>query len=347
MVTAERQTRGGVEGVDFDPNAPLLEVEDLHVEFRTRAGLVKANDGVSYRLDKGETLAIVGESGSGKTVSAQAVMGIIDTPPGYVTRGAARFRGVDLFQLPEGERRLFRGQKIAMIFQDALTALNPVFRVGWQIGEMYRQHRGTSKAEARKKAIELLERVRIPGARERVDAYPHEFSGGMRQRAMIAMALALDPEVLIADEPTTALDVTVQAQIMKLLSDLQSETGMGLILITHDLAVVAEVTDRAAVMYAGRIVEEGTTRQVFKSPRHPYTLGLMSSIATPEQKGKKLIPIPGSPPDLLHIPPGCPFHPRCPFAQEICVEERPPLRPLGDGRASACHFAGEVVGLGG
>ena len=265
MATAERQLRGGVEGVDFDPNAPLLEVEDLHVEFRTRAGVVKANDGVSYTLDKGETLAIVGESGSGKTVSAQAVMGIIDTPPGYVTRGAARFRGVDLFQLPESERRLFRGQKIAMIFQDALSALNPVFRVGWQIGEMYRQHRGTSKAEARTKAIELLERVRIPAAKERVDAYPHEFSGGMRQRAMIAMALALDPEVLIADEPTTALDVTVQAQIMKLLADLQSETGMGLILITHDLAVVAEVTNRAAVMYAGRIVEEGTTRQDRKS----------------------------------------------------------------------------------
>ncbi|MGH8873229.1 MAG: ABC transporter ATP-binding protein [Acidimicrobiia bacterium] len=339
-------TKESFGGIEFDPHAPLLEVDDLHVEFRLRAGVLKANDGVSYQLRKGETIAIVGESGSGKTVSAQAVMGIIDTPPGYVTKGAARFKGVDLFQLPEDERRRFRGEKMAMIFQDALTALNPVFRVGWQIAEVYRQHRGTSKSEARKKAIELLDRVKIPAAKERVDAYPHEFSGGMRQRAMIAMSLALDPEVLIADEPTTALDVTVQAQIMKLLADLQAETGMGMILITHDLAVVAEVSDRAAVMYAGRIVEEGTTRQIFKGPFHPYTLGLMNSIATPEQKGTKLIPIPGSPPDLLHIPSGCPFHPRCVYARAICLEDRPPLRDLGDDRTSACHFAEEVGAIG-
>ncbi|HVR77941.1 MAG TPA: ABC transporter ATP-binding protein [Acidimicrobiia bacterium] len=346
MTDAGPAARESVEGVDFDPNAPLLEVTDLHVEFRTRAGVVKANDGVSYQLGKGETMAIVGESGSGKTVSAQAVMGIIDTPPGYVTNGSARFRGVDLFQLPESERRGFRGEKMAMIFQDALSALNPVFRVGWQIAEMYRQHRGASKSEARQKSIELLDRVKIPGAKERFDSYPHEFSGGMRQRAMIAMALALDPEVLIADEPTTALDVTVQAQIMKLLADLQAETGMGMILITHDLAVVAEVTDRAAVMYAGRIVEEGTTRQLFKGPLHPYTLGLMNSIATPEQKGTSLIPIPGSPPDLLHLPTGCPFHPRCIYAQAVCAEVRPPLRDLGDHRTSACHFAEEVAEVG-
>lgn len=343
MTQQDQDVRGEVIVDELDLDAPLLAVEDLHVEFRTRHGVVRANDGVSYTLNHGDTLAIVGESGSGKTVSAQAVMGIIDSPPGYITGGSAKFRGVDLFELPEKERARFRGEKIAMVFQDALTALNPVFRVGWQIAEMYRSHRGTSKAEARAKAIELLDRVRIPAAKERVDSYPHEFSGGMRQRAMIAMALALDPEVLIADEPTTALDVTVQAQIMQLLADLQEETGMGLILITHDLAVVAEVSDRAAVMYAGRIVEEGTTLEIFKQPQHPYTLGLMNSIATPEQKGKELIPIPGSPPDLLHVPPGCSFHPRCPYAQQICIEEEPELRPVGDeGRTSACHFAEEV-----
>lgn len=341
-MVASEVDQGGVQVDDLDMTAPLLEVNDLHVEFRTRAGLVKANDGVSYTLEKGDTLAIVGESGSGKTVSAQAVMGIIDTPPGYVTQGTAKFRGVDLLQLPEDEQAEFRGERIAMVFQDALTALNPVFRVGWQIAEMYRAHRGTGRDEARRKAIELLDRVRIPAARERVDAYPHEFSGGMRQRAMIAMALALDPEVLIADEPTTALDVTVQAQIMELLSDLQSETGMGLILITHDLAVVAEVSTRTAVMYAGRIVEQGTTREIFRRPQHPYTLGLMNSIATPEQKGRRLLPIPGSPPDLLHVPSGCPFHPRCPYVQQVCVDEIPLLREVGDGRKSACHFAEEV-----
>jgi len=341
----EQQIVADISGVNFDPEAPLLEVDDLHVEFRLREGVVHANNGVSYTLNKGETLAIVGESGSGKTVSAQAVMGIIDTPPGYITKGAARFRGVDLFTLDEEERRAIRGERIAMIFQDALTALNPVFPVGWQIAEMFRSHRGTSRAEARKYAIELLERVRIPGAKERVDSYPHEFSGGMRQRAMIAMALALGPEVLIADEPTTALDVTVQAQIMELLDSLQSETGMGLILITHDLAVIAEVADRAMVMYAGEAFENGTIDEIFESPANPYTLGLMESIATPEQKGGRLIPIEGSPPDLRNIPRGCPFHPRCRFREEICVEEEPALRELGGGRASKCHFAEEVVTL--
>ncbi len=338
-----RVTTGGVFPVDYDLTAPLLEVEDLHVEFRMRDGVVQANSGISYSLREKETLAIVGESGSGKTVSAQAVMGIIDTPPGYITGGAARFRGVDLFGLPDAERRSMRGERIAMIFQDALTALNPVFPVGWQIAEMFRTHRGTSKAEAHKLAIELLDRVRIPGAKDRVNAYPHEFSGGMRQRAMIAMALALDPEVLIADEPTTALDVTVQAQIMKLLQDLQAETGMGLILITHDLAVIAEVADRALVMYAGKGVEEGSIKELFRNPAHPYTLGLLQSIARPEQKGSRLIPIVGSPPDLRHIPSGCSFHPRCPFRKEICSEVEPPMTAIRDGRASACHFIEEVL----
>ncbi len=329
-----------------DSGAPLLEVEDLEVEFRLRHGVVKAVDGISYRLEQGETLAIVGESGSGKTVGVQAVMGIIDSPPGFVTGGSVRFRGVDLLGVPEKDRRQVRGARIAMIFQDALTALNPVFTVGWQIAEMFRQHRDVTKAEARDRAIELMERVRIPSARERVDAYPHEFSGGMRQRVMIAMALALGPDILIADEPTTALDVTVQAQIMELLAELQAETGMGLILITHDLAVVAEVANRVAVMYAGRIVESGDITDVYARPAHPYTLGLMRSLARPDVKGERLQPIVGSPPDLLNIPPGCAFHPRCPYARDLCRSEIPPQVPVLDGRTSACHFTEEVLARG-
>jgi oligopeptide transport system ATP-binding protein len=334
-------------GEGFDVSAPLLEVDGLKVEFRTRHGVVKAVDGVGYRLDRGETLAIVGESGSGKTVGVQAVMGIIDSPPGFVTAGTVRFMGADLFALPESERRSIRGERISMIFQDALTALNPVFSVGWQIGEMFRLHRGTGKAEAKEKAIELMERVRIPSARQRVDSYPHEFSGGMRQRVMIAMALALDPDVLIADEPTTALDVTVQAQIMELLAELQAETGMGLILITHDLAVVAEVARTVAVMYAGRVVETGPIEEIYARPAHPYTLGLMQSLARPDRKGGRLQPIVGSPPDLLHVPSGCAFHPRCPFAQDRCRRETPAPVEVEPGRFSACHFAGEVIARAG
>jgi oligopeptide transport system ATP-binding protein len=326
-----------------DPGATLLEVKDLEVEFRMRSGTVKASNKVSYKVDRGETLAIVGESGSGKTVSAQAIMGIIDSPPGFITGGQVLYKGADLLTMSEKERRAIRGARIAMIFQDALTALNPVFTVGWQIGEMFRKHRDASKSEARAKAIELMDRVRIPSARDRVDSYPHEFSGGMRQRVMIAMSLALDPEVLIADEPTTALDVTVQAQVMELLSDLQKETGMGLILITHDLAVVAEVADRISVMYAGRIVENAEIKQLFASPAHPYTRGLMESLARPDLKGGRLSPIVGSPPDLLAIPSGCAFHPRCKYAKEMCSEEIPALRQIALGRESACHFAEEVI----
>ncbi len=334
-----------VGGQPIDRSAPLLEVSDLSVEFRTRDGVVQAVNGISYALHEGETLAILGESGSGKSVSAQAVMGIIDTPPGFITEGSVRFRGVDLFGLPEDERRKVRGNSIAMVFQDALTALNPVFPVGWQIAEMFRRHRGMSKKDAMPRVIELMERVRIPLARERVNAYPHEFSGGMRQRVMIAMALALDPDVLIDDEPTTALDVTVQAQVMELLAELQQETGMGLILITHDLGVVAEVSDRVCVMYAGKIVETGTINEIFRSPAHPYTLGLMHSIPRADQKGQRLNPIVGSPPDLTHIPPGCAFHPRCPYARERCVQEVPPQYQVeGQNRVSACHYYEEVLG---
>ncbi|HMG28929.1 MAG TPA: ABC transporter ATP-binding protein, partial [Jiangellaceae bacterium] len=277
-------------------HAPLLEVDNLQVEFRTRDGIAKAVNGVSYSLEEGETLAVLGESGSGKSVTAQAVMGILDSPPGFVTGGAVRFRGQDLLTLPEEERRAYRGRSIAMIFQDALSALNPVFPVGWQIGEMFRIHEGMSKKDARTRVVELMERVRIPAARERLDDYPHQFSGGMRQRIMIAMAIALDPDVLIADEPTTALDVTVQAQIMELLSDLQRERKMGLILITHDLGVVADVADKISVMYAGRIMEKAVVGEIYARPAHPYTKGLLESIPRVDLKGQDLSAIRGLPP---------------------------------------------------
>jgi len=326
-----------------DMSAALLEVNDLHVEFRIEDGVVKAVNGLSYTVGHGETLAILGESGSGKSVSAQAVMGILDTPPGFVTRGSVKFRGVELLDLPDELRaKEIRGSRVAMVFQDALTALNPVFTVGWQIGELFRKHRGMSRADARERSVELMERVKIPSARQRVNAYPHEFSGGMRQRVMIAMALALDPDVIIADEPTTALDVTVQAQIMDLFEDLQSESGLGLILITHDLGVVAEVADRVVVMYAGARMEEGAIMDVYQQPTHPYTQGLMNSIARPDMHLERLVPISGSPPDLLHIPSGCPFHPRCPHAQEVCVTDVPVYEPVGDAHMAACHFWREI-----
>jgi oligopeptide transport system ATP-binding protein len=322
----------------------LLEVEDLHVEFRSRRSTVRAVNGLSYTLEEGETLAILGESGSGKSVSAQAVMGILDSPPAYVSRGAVRFRGTELLGLPEKKRRAYRGAKIAMIFQDALSALNPVHRVGDQIAEMLIAHRGTSRREARARAVELMDRVRIPSAAERAGDFPHQFSGGMRQRVMIAMALALEPDVLIADEPTTALDVTVQAQIMKLLAELQAEMRMGLILITHDLGVVADVADRIVVMYAGRAVEEAEVTDLYARPAHPYTAGLLASVPRVDVPGRELTPIKGAPPNLAAIPVGCPFHPRCPRATDRCPAEVPELRDIGAGHLSACHYAEEVAG---
>ncbi|WP_309505489.1 ABC transporter ATP-binding protein [Streptomyces phytophilus] len=323
----------------------LLDVRDLQVEFRTREGVAKAVNGVSYDVAAGETLAVLGESGSGKSVTAQAVMGILDSPPGFVTGGEVVFQGEDLLKLGREARRKVRGERMAMIFQDALSSLNPVLTVGFQLGEMFRVHRGASRAEAKARSIELMERVRIPAARERVNDYPHQFSGGMRQRIMIAMALALGPELIIADEPTTALDVTVQAQVMDLLAELREETGMGLILITHDLGVVADVADKIAVMYAGRIMETAPVHDLYKAPAHPYTRGLLDSIPRLDQKGQELSAIRGTPPSLLAIPPGCPFNPRCPRAQDVCRTDRPPLyevtddagRPLA-GRGSACHF---------
>ncbi|WP_369202335.1 ABC transporter ATP-binding protein [Streptomyces sp. PU-14G] len=320
----------------------LLEVRDLHVEFHTRDGVAKAVNGVDCGLEAGETLAVLGESGSGKSVTAQAIMGILDMPPGRITGGEIVFQGRDLLTLPGQERRQIRGAKMAMIFQDALSALNPVLTVGYQLAEMFRVHQGASRKEARAKAVELMERVRIPAARQRVGDYPHQFSGGMRQRIMIAMALALEPDLIIADEPTTALDVTVQAQVMELLADLQREFNMGLILITHDLGVVADVADKIAVMYAGRIVETAPVKELYKAPAHPYTQGLLDSIPRLDQKGGQLNVIRGMPPNLSQIPPGCAYNPRCPMARAVCRRDEPPLYEVSARRASACHFWEEM-----
>jgi oligopeptide transport system ATP-binding protein len=318
----------------------LLEVNQLQVEFRTREGIAKAINGVSFDLHERETLAILGESGSGKSVTAQAIMGILDSPPGFITGGEVRYCGQDILKMTDDDRRRIRGREISMVFQDALSALNPVFPVGWQIAEMFRKHRGMNKADSLAQAVRLMQRVQIPGAAQRVKAYPHQFSGGMRQRIMIAMAIALDPAVLIADEPTTALDVTVQAQIMQLLADLQQERKMGLILITHDLGVVADVADQIAVMYAGRIVEQTDAFELYAQPGHPYTKGLLESIPRLDQKGETLSAIGGLPPNLMHIPPGCPFNPRCQYAQDICrVDPPPPLREITRNRFAACHFS--------
>jgi oligopeptide transport system ATP-binding protein len=314
------------------------------VEFRTRYGVAHAVNGVNFRVTPGETLAILGESGCGKSVTAQAVMGILDTPPGHVTRGEVRYRGLDLLPLPEEQRRKVRANRIAMIFQDALSALNPVYTVGFQLGELFRVHRGMSRRDARKRSIELLDQVQIPVAKARIGDYPHQFSGGMRQRVMIAMALALDPEVLIADEPTTALDVTVQAQIMGLLAEQQRQRNMGLILITHDMGVVADVADRIAVMYAGKVVEEAPVHDIYARPAHPYTKALLESIPRLDHKGGQLNVIRGLPPALHAIPAGCPFHPRCDYAQDACRQDPPPPYAVAPGRTARCHFWREVVG---
>ena len=339
------QTSSSVEVLDtgtrWEPqDGLLLEVEDLRVEFRTRYGVSKAINGVSFDLRQGETLAILGESGSGKSVTAQAIMGILDSPPGFITGGEIRYCGSNILTLPEEQRRQIRGPEISMVFQDALSSLNPVFPVGWQIAEMFRKHLGMNRRDSLERAVGLMERVQIPAARQRVKAFPHQFSGGMRQRIMIAMSIALDPAVLIADEPTTALDVTVQAQIMRLLAELQDERQMGLILITHDLGVVADVADRIAVMYAGRVVEQADVHDLYRNPAHPYTKGLLDSIPRLDQKGETLDAIGGLPPNLTNIPPGCPFNPRCHYAQDICrIDPPPPLREIARHRLSACHFS--------
>jgi oligopeptide/dipeptide ABC transporter ATP-binding protein len=320
----------------------LLEIEDLRVAFPGPTGPVNAVNGVSLVLEPGQTLAVLGESGSGKSVTAQAAMGLLDTPPARIT-GAVRLRGRELLGLSPKQRDRVSGEEIAMVFQDAMAALNPVYTVGQQLTEVLRVRRGMSRADARRRAIELVDRVRIPAAKDRVRDYPHQFSGGMRQRIMIALAIALEPAVLIADEPTTALDVTVQAQVMELLAEIQRDSGMGLLLITHDLGVVAEVADDVAVMYAGRIVERGTVEQIFAGPGHPYSEGLLASMPRVDRHDDVLYTIPGAPPNPARLPAGCPFHLRCPRATEVCRAVLPALEPLPAGRASACHHREEVL----
>jgi oligopeptide/dipeptide ABC transporter ATP-binding protein len=327
---------------------PVLSIQDLTVEFRTEDGIVHAVTEVSYDLDPGETLGIVGESGSGKSVSVMSMLGLIPVPPGRIVSGQALYEGRDLLTMPKKQLRDIRGGKVAMIFQDPMTSLNPVLTIGNQIAEAIQTHHpGTSDADARKRVVHLLEVVGVPSADRRFDQYPHEFSGGMRQRAMIAMAIANDPAVLIADEPTTALDVTIQAQIVEVMRAAQEETHAAIILITHDLGLIAELADRVVVMYAGRVVELGDVYTIFNSPRHPYTVGLMNSLARVDMDQEWLKPIPGQPPSLLNRPPGCAFHPRCEFSQgrERCRTEVPELRSFGEGGAhlSACHFAEELA----
>jgi dipeptide transport system ATP-binding protein len=296
----------------------ILQVKDLHVSFSTYGGEVKAVRGVSFDLHKGETLAIVGESGCGKSVTSQSIMRLIPEPPGRIHQGEILFKGKDLIQLKEPELRKIRGANISMIFQDPMTALNPTITIGEQIMEGIIQHEKLSKEQAKKVAIEMLNLVGIPNPEIRLKQYPHQFSGGMRQRIVIAMALVCRPDVLIADEPTTALDVTIQAQILELFRDIQKKTGVSIILITHDLGVVAQVADRIAVMYAGRIVEVGTRREIFYKPQHPYTKGLLQSVPRLDAEKAELVPIPGTPPDLFSPPVGCAFAARCRFAMEVC-----------------------------
>jgi oligopeptide/dipeptide ABC transporter ATP-binding protein len=300
---------------------PLLEVRDLRVHFDTPDGMVKAVDGVSYSVERGRALGIVGESGAGKSVTAQTILGLTHSPNARI-EGTVRLGETDLLGAGDEVMRSIRGDRVAMVFQDPMTSFNPVYRIGRQIGEAIRAHRrDISKDKARERAVELLNSVGIPDAERRVDAYPHEFSGGMRQRAMIAMALALDPEVLIADEPTTALDVTVQAQILQLIERLNRERGLATILITHDLGVVAETADRVLVMYAGRVVEEGTLEEIFYDPQHPYTWGLLGSLTRLDRERPQRLPqIGGAPPSLLDLPTGCSFRPRCPHAFDRCTE---------------------------
>jgi oligopeptide/dipeptide ABC transporter ATP-binding protein len=317
---------------------PLLEVRNLKVSFRTEDGTVQAVDGVSLTLAEGETLGIVGESGSGKSVTMMSVMRLI-TDPNARFEGEVFYKGRDLMALTQDQIRGIRGAGIAMIFQDPMTSLNPVYRVGWQIAEQIQAHDHVSKQAARARTIDLLKSVGIPHASERVDDYPHQFSGGMRQRVMIAMALSCNPDVVIADEPTTALDVTIQAQILSLIRKLRDDFGTAVVLITHDMGVVAEMADRVAVMYAGRIVEQGTRRDVFYQPQHPYTWGLLGSIARLDRpKPRRLATIPGLPPSLINLPPGCAFGQRCAYRFPACGQTPPLTDKLGTGHLDACHL---------
>jgi len=337
---AVAQTEGEAARASHDV---VLEVDGLTVGFPTDDGLVQAVRGVSYQLRRGEVLGIVGESGSGKSVTSMAVMGLL--PRSAKVAGSVRYGGKELLGAPDAELAKIRGRRIAMIFQDPMTSLNPVYTVGYQIAEAVRAHHDVSKDAALKRAGELLEIVRIPNAKARLASYPHELSGGMRQRVVIAIAMANDPDVIIADEPTTALDVTVQAQILDALDTAREETGAAMVLITHDLGVIAGRADRVLVMYAGKLVESGSAEDVFYTPRMPYSLGLLGSLPRLDRPSERLTPIPGAPPSLVNMPPGCPFTPRCPLARQVCDEEEPALTPTtSPDHTAACHFSDELVG---
>ncbi len=324
-------------------NGTILSVRDLRTYFQTDDGIVKAVDGITFELKKGETLGIVGESGSGKSVTNLSIIRLIPEPPGKIVSGEVIFNGRDIIQLKTEEVRKIRGRQIAMIFQDPMTSLNPFMKISRQIGEITELHLGHNRSQSRAHAVQMLEMVGIPDAKNRVDDYPHEFSGGMRQRVMIAMALSCEPELLIADEPTTALDVTIQAQILELIKKLKDELGTSVILITHDLGVVAGMTDKIIVMYAGKVFEQAPTRELFATPANPYTKGLLRSVPDPaHEHGEPLYQIPGLPPDVAHLPPGCPFAPRCEYAQDICRAEYPPFVQVNEDHYSLCHFAREV-----
>jgi oligopeptide/dipeptide ABC transporter ATP-binding protein len=325
----------------YDASAPALEVAGLSVAFPGDHGPTTVVNDVGYSVDAGKSLAVIGESGSGKSITVRAVMGILPRQA-RVTAGTVRLSGVDVGTLGDAVFRRLRGSAIAMVFQDSLSALNPVLPVGYQIAEVFRVHRGMGRKVSNRRAIEMLDRVRIPSPEHRARQYPHEFSGGMRQRVMIAMALSLDPAVLIADEPTTALDVTVQAQIMELLADLRAERNMALVLISHDLGVVADTADEIAVMYGGRIVERAPADELYREPRHPYTRALLASIPGRHTRGRRLAVLPGSPPDPSRLPAGCAFRPRCAHSDDDCLT-RPALRQIGPSRLSACHRNEEVI----
>lgn len=324
-------------------NGNILSVNGLKTYFQTEDGVVKAVDGITFDLKKGETLGIVGESGSGKSVSNLSIMRLIPEPPGKIVAGDIIFDGIDVRSLSIDDVRKIRGKRIAMIFQDPMTSLNPFLKISKQLMEVTELHLGHTKKQAYDHAVKMLKMVGIPDAESRVNEYPHEFSGGMRQRVMIAMALSCDPELLIADEPTTALDVTIQAQILELIKDLKARMGTSVILITHDLGVVAGMTDRVIVMYAGKVFEQAPTQELFATPANPYTKGLLKSVPDPaHEQGEPLYQIPGLPPDVAHLPDGCPFAPRCSRSEDICTREFPPFVQINEGHHSLCHFAKEV-----
>ncbi len=342
-VLSDGRPEGTESGRRSRSSEAVLEVSDLTVGFPSDDGLVQAVRGVDYTLRGGEVLGIVGESGSGKSVTSLAVMGLL--PRTAKVSGSVRFRGRELIGMSDAELNQVRGRDISMIFQDPMTSLNPVYSVGYQIAEAVRAHHDVSKAAALDRATDLLDLVRIPNAKQRLSAYPHELSGGMRQRVVIAIAMANDPDVIIADEPTTALDVTVQAQIMDSLEAAQVETGAAMVLITHDLGVIAGQADRVLVMYAGKPVEIGTAEDVFYTPRMPYTFGLLGSLPRLDRPSERLTPIPGSPPSVVNMPPGCPFTPRCPLAVPLCDEREPELEPTTDAEhLAACHRSDELIG---